>query len=98
MIRQIIACFLFIPVAFIPLHGAVLPADVLSQLNRYNEVWNSPGTNGSPGSMPIGNGDLTANVWVENGGDLMLYLGKSDSWSEGTRLLKVGRVRIHFSP
>jgi len=49
--------------------------------------------------MPIGNGDLTANVWVENnGGDLMLYLGKSDSWSEGTRLLKVGRVRVHLSP
>lgn len=47
--------------------------------------------------MPIGNGDITANVWVESGGDLMLYLGKSDSWSEGTRLLKIGRTRIHFS-
>jgi len=22
--------------------------------------------------MPIGNGDITANVWVENGGDLMM--------------------------
>ncbi len=79
------------------LPAAILPADVLSQLNSYNEVWNSPSTNGSPGSMPIGNGDLTANVWAENGGDLMLYLGKSDSWSEGTRLLKIGRARIHFS-
>jgi alpha-L-fucosidase 2 len=49
--------------------------------------------------MPIGNGDITANVWAENnGGDLMLYIGKSDSWSEATRLLKVGRVRFHFSP
>jgi hypothetical protein len=79
--------------------AASLPADVLSQLNSYNEVWHSPSTNGSPGSMPIGNGDLTANVWVENnGGDLMLYIGKSDSWSEGTRLLKLGLLRIHLFP
>jgi|GEM_PF-411579 len=78
--------------------AASLPADVLSQLNNYNEVWTAPSTNGSPGSMPIGNGDVTANVWVENGGDLMMYIGKSDSWSEGTRLLKIGRTRIHFTP
>src|SRR6267154_2566142 len=78
--------------------AAVLPADVLSQLNGYNVVWTTPSTNGSPGSMPIGNGDITANVWVESGGDLMMYIGKSDAWSEATRLLKVGRVRMHFSP
>jgi hypothetical protein len=75
-----------------------LPPDILSLLNAYNEVWTSPSTNGSPGSMPIGNGDITANVWVENDGDLMMYLGKSDSWSEGTRLLKIGRERIHLFP
>src|ERR1039457_645273 len=77
--------------------AASLPADVLSQLNSYNEAWTSPSTNGSPGSMPIGNGDITANVWVENGGDLMMYIGKSDTWSGGTRLLKIGRTRIHFT-
>ena len=76
-----------------------LPADVLSELNSYNVVWTTPSTNGSPGSLPLGNGDITANVWVENnGGDLMMYIGKSDTWSEGTRLLKVGRIRTHFSP
>ena len=49
--------------------------------------------------MPMGNGDITANLWVENnGGDLLLYIGKSDTWSEGTRLLKVGRTRMHFTP
>lgn len=79
--------------------AASLPPDVLAQLTNYNVVWTSPSTNGSPGSMPIGNGDITANVWVENnGGDLMMYIGKSDCWSEGTRLLKIGRTRIHFSP
>ncbi|HVU27473.1 MAG TPA: DUF5703 domain-containing protein [Verrucomicrobiae bacterium] len=80
-------------------HAGDLPADILSKLSSYNETWTTPSTNGSPGSMPIGNGDITANVWVENnGGDLMMYIGKSDSWSEGARLLKIGRVRIHFSP
>ncbi len=78
--------------------AASLPADVLSQLTNYNVTWTSPGTNGSPGSMPLGNGDITANVWVENGGDLMMYIGKSDSWSEATRLLKIGRTRLHFAP
>jgi alpha-L-fucosidase 2 len=78
--------------------AATLPADVLAQLNSYNEVWTSPSTNGSPGSMPVGNGDITANVWVEKGGDLMMYIGKSDTWSESTRLLKLGRCRLHFSP
>jgi alpha-L-fucosidase 2 len=75
-----------------------LPTDILPQLSACNEVWTSPSTNGSPGSMPVGNGDISANVWVENGGDLMMYIGKSDSWSEGTRLLKIGRERIQFSP
>src|ERR1035438_776303 len=78
--------------------AASLPADVLSQFNSYIEAWTSPSTNGSPGSMPIGNGDITANVWVESGGDLMMYIGKSETWSEGTRLLKIARERIHFSP
>jgi len=27
-----------------------------------------------------------------------MYIGKSDSWSEGTRLLKIARERIQFSP
>jgi alpha-L-fucosidase 2 len=48
--------------------------------------------------MPLGNGDITANVWVEDGGDLMLYINKSDNWSEANRWLKVGRVRLRFSP
>ena len=75
-----------------------LPKEVLTQLNKYNLTWDVASTNGSMKSMPLGNGDITANVWVEKDGDLMLYIGKSDTWSEATRLLKVGRVRINFSP
>ena len=46
--------------------------------------------------MPIGNGDLAANVWLEPTGDLVFYLSKSDSWSGTQELLKLGRVRIRL--
>jgi hypothetical protein len=32
------------------------------ELAEYNVQWNTPGIN-SQGSMPIGNGDIGANVW-----------------------------------
>jgi len=41
------------------------PIDVLKPLNRYNVTWNSLYTRGSMESMPLGNGDIIANVWIE---------------------------------
>ena len=75
-----------------------LPKDIARKLCAFNPVWDTASTTGSLESMPIGNGDITANVWVESEGDLMMYVGKSDTWSEATRLLKVGRLRISLSP
>lgn len=49
-------------------------------------------------SMPIGNGDLAANVWTEQNGDLVLLVAKADAWSEIGQLVKLGRVRIRLSP
>jgi hypothetical protein len=46
--------------------------------------------------MPIGNGDLAANVWVEPGGDMVFYLSKSDAWGGGQQNLKLGRIRIRM--
>ncbi len=60
-------------------------------------VWDSPSSDSS-GSMPLGNGDIGVNVWVEKGGDLLFYLSKTDAWSENARLLKLGRVRVSISP
>lgn len=48
--------------------------------------------------MPLGNGDLALNVWVEKNGDLLLLLAKSDAWDENSILLKLGRVRVTFDP
>jgi len=66
-------------------------------LDDCNVVWESPSTNAA-GSMPLGNGDIGLNVWAEPDGDLLFYIGKTDSWSENVALLKLGRVRVKLSP
>lgn len=69
----------------------------MNNIEKYNVVWDTPSKN-SAGSMPIGNGDIGLNVWVEEDGDLMIYLGKTDTWDENCRLLKVGRIRVELMP
>ncbi len=71
--------------------------DPLRNLEKYNVVWDSPSRD-AWGTMPAGNGDISLNVWVEESGDLLFYIGKSDSWDDNSRLLKVGRVRVRLNP
>jgi alpha-L-fucosidase 2 len=69
-------------------------------LDKFNVVWTSPSKDYN-GSMPIGNGELAANVWVEPTGDLIFYLSKSDAWTGGgpdPELAKLGRVRVKLAP
>jgi hypothetical protein len=60
-------------------------------------VWTTLGRDEND-SMPIGNGDLAANVWTEQNGDLVLLIAKSDAWTEMGKLAKLGRVRIRLTP
>ncbi|MCR4397107.1 MAG: DUF5703 domain-containing protein [Candidatus Saccharicenans sp.] len=69
----------------------------MTGLEKYNVVWDTPSKD-IWGTMPCGNGDIGLNVWVEESGDLLFYIGKTDSWDDNCRLLKVGRVRIKLSP
>jgi hypothetical protein len=62
-----------------------------------NVLWETPGRDSS-GSMPLGNGDLGINLWVEEDGDLRFYLSKTDACDEQGRLLKLGGVRLNLSP
>ena len=62
-----------------------------------NVTWDTPSKDSS-GSMPLGNGDIGLNVWMEESGDLVFYIGKTDAWSESVRLLKIGRVRVRLAP
>ena len=66
-------------------------------LQGYHVIWTSPSQN-HHGSMPAGNGDIGLNVWVENKGDICFYIGKTDSWDDNGRLLKVGKVRVKCDP
>ncbi len=71
--------------------------DPIRELRKYNVIWETPSLN-SLGSMPVGNGDIGMNVWVEEDGDLLFYLSKTDAWSENAQLLKLGKVRIRLTP
>src|ERR1700677_1422661 len=62
-----------------------------------NVTWTALGHNEND-SMPIGNGDLAANVWTEQNGDLVLLVAKADAWTELGKLVKLGRVRIQLTP
>lgn len=68
-----------------------------AELDRCNVVWDSPSED-ARGSMPIGNGDIGLNVWVEPSGDLLFFIGKTDAWDENMRLLKLNKVRVKFEP
>ena len=74
-----------------------LTNDMSQHVDFCNVVWDSPSEN-ALGSMPLGNGDIAANVWVEPSGDLVLLISKTDAYDGFARLLKIGRVRIKISP
>lgn len=78
-----------------------LPAWAAQNVNRFvaenDVIWQSLGTNEND-STPIGNGDLAANVWTEQNGDLVLLVAKADAWTALGKLVKLGRVRVKLSP
>ncbi len=87
-------------IALAALPGAIAPAgaaDAPAELDRYNVVWQSP-SHDATGSMPIGNGQVGLNVWVEENGDLRFYISRNDSLSEVSQLCKVGGVRVALTP
>ncbi|MDB6167647.1 MAG: hypothetical protein JWM88_511 [Verrucomicrobia bacterium] len=59
--------------------------------------WSTPGQS-SADSLPLGNGDIAANVWTEPDGGIGCYLAKNDAWDGLGRLIKVGLVRLHLDP
>jgi hypothetical protein len=78
-----------------------VPFDPIKALAEYNVTWNEPGKNALD-SMPLGNGDISLNVWTEPSGDLLFYIGKADAWTENPNdkpgLAKLGRVRVSLNP
>lgn len=74
-------------------------------IEKYDLEWHTPGP-GAAQSMPLGNGDIGLNLWVEKNGDLVFYISKTDAWGgepevqkdpwmkQGGILMKLGAIRI----
>jgi hypothetical protein len=73
------------------------PSAKKADISEYNVLWESQSRN-SRGSMPVGNGDIAANVWVDHTGELQFYISKTDAWNENGSLLKIGKLKIAFTP
>ena len=101
----LLALLLLALLAALPPAAVAADAPPAPSLDPYNVVWNKPAAD-SCGSMPVGNGDVALNAWVEKNGDLVFYIGKNDAWSEDTTspgygaygLIKVGKVRVSLTP
>lgn len=78
------------------LDGRAAASD-LAWLGPCNVVWASPSKD-SLGSMPLGNGDIGLNVWVEEGGDLLFYISKADAFDGNHVNRKLGKIRIALKP
>lgn len=74
-----------------------LAAAPAASVDAYDVVWDSPGAN-QHDSMPLGNGEIGLNAWMTREGDLHFYISKTDAWEDNARLVKVGKVRVHFEP
>ncbi len=81
---------------FLSLLFLALANNTQAQLNTYNPIWTSPSKNSSE-SMPLGGGDVGLNVWTENN-EVLFYISRSGTFDENNSLLKLGRVRLSFSP
>ena len=69
-------------IALVLTGGGALAA--VKSLDDCNVVWGSP-SGDSFGSMPLGNGDVGLNVWVEHNGDLVFYVSKVDAFDAEER-------------
>ena len=93
----LVVCLLLLPLSVCGKARQSQTEDALTRLDRYNVVWTTASKDSS-GSMPLGNGDVGVNAWVEQGGDILFYISKTDAWTSAGDLPKVGRVRLSLSP
>ena len=49
-------------------------------------------------AIPLGNGDIGISAWVDQTGELVFYIGKTDAYDDNNRLLKLGKIRVKLSP
>ena len=88
-LRSLIA----LSVLLAPQAASSTPRDPLAKVDEFNVVFTSPSKDEAD-SVPMGNGAIGINLWVEENGDLLFYISSNDTLSEMNRLFKFGRVRV----
>ncbi len=83
-------------ISYILLFATLCAKAQLPVLEDYYPVWTTQSVNSSE-SMPLGGGDIGANVWVEKG-EMYFYFSRSGTFDEHNTLLKLGRVKVSLSP
>lgn len=90
----------------ISVNDSTRPIDLKTDVDSYNVSFKTLGNNARD-SMPLGNGDVSLNVWTYPDGDVGLLIGKLDAYAEtgnlggasgAFNLRKIGRVRISLDP
>ena len=76
---------------------ATIISNAQPSLTPYNVVYASQSKN-QLGSMPMGNGDIGSNIWVDTLGTIHFLISKTDTYSEIGRLLKIGQVDVKITP
>lgn len=63
-------------------------------VDAVNVRWDSPSEN-SAGSMPLGNGEVVVNAWVEKAtGDLLLLVARTDALAETGRFCNGSSIEL----
>ena len=70
---------------------------MLSMLDRYNVTWQEPAET-DRSAMPLGNGEVGISLWVLADGEIQFYIARTDACTELDRCVKLGKVRIRFTP
>ena len=80
--------------------AATPPPPPPPSVSPFNAKFPSPSFDGPSQNIPVGNGEVVANVWVDGvrDGSLALLLGRSDVFSGNVQPLKLGRLRIELEP
>ena len=71
--------------------------DILRQMDLCNVTYHELGET-DRSAMPLGNGNLGASVWVNQEGQICLYLARNDALTEYDRNVKLGMVQITCTP
>jgi len=71
------------------------PIGKSKEIYMYDVVWTTPSEDFS-GTMPLGNGEVGVNAWIDPSGDLRFYVARTDCWGDFGRLLKIGAVRVRI--